>query len=117
VNFILDAHLPQRLSRLLHQHGHQAFHTRDLPQQNRTGDVEIMQFADSHDCIVVTKDADFVDALYLQHRPRKLLLLSTGNIANRDLEALILANLDQIVLLFQQYRFIELSRTDVIAHL
>ena len=72
MNFILDAHLPQRLVRLLRHHGHQAFHTRELPQQNQTGDTEIMQFADAHDCIVVTKDADFVDAFYLQHRPQKL---------------------------------------------
>ena len=117
MNFILDAHLPQRLGRLFQQHGHQAFHTRDLPQQNRTGDTEIMQFADTHDCIVVTKDADFVNAFYLQNRPQKLLLISTGNISNKDLEALILANFDQIVVLFQQYRFVELNRMDVIAHL
>jgi predicted nuclease of predicted toxin-antitoxin system len=117
VNFLIDAHLPQRLGRLLQHYGHQAVHTRDLPHQNRTGDDELMRFADAQDCIVITKDSDFVDAFYLQHRPKRLLLLSTGNISNRDLEALILANINQIDALFQQYRFVELSRTDVIAHL
>ncbi len=58
-----------------------------------------------------------MDAFYLQHRPQKLCLLSTGNISNRDLDALIRANIDQVVVLFQQYRFVELSRADLIARL
>jgi predicted nuclease of predicted toxin-antitoxin system len=60
--FLIDAQLPRRLARILQQYGHQAYHTLDLPQQNRTDDDEIMQFADMHDCIVTTKDSDFVDA-------------------------------------------------------
>lgn len=76
-----------------------------------------MRFADMHDCIVTTKNSDFVDAFYLQHRPQKLWLLSTGNISNRDLETLIRANIDQVVVLFQQYRFVELSRLDLFVHL
>ena len=115
--FLIDAQLPRQLARMLQQYGHQAYHTLDLPQQNRTDDDEIMQFADTHDCIVTTKDSDFVDAFYLQHRPQKLWLLSTGNISNRDLEVLIRANIDQVVALFQQYRFVELSRTDLIVHM
>ncbi len=117
MTFLIDAQLPRRLARMLQQYGHQAYHTLDLPQHNSTDDAEIMQFADLHDCIVTTKDSDFVDAFYLQHRPQKLWLLSTGNISNRDLDALIHANIEQVVVLFQQYRFVELSRTDLIAHL
>src|SRR5215216_4920225 len=115
--FLIDAQLPPRLARMLQQHGHQVYHTLDLPQQNRTDDDEIMRFADMHDCIVTTKDSDFVDAFYLQHRPQKLWLLSTGNISNRDLDTLIRSNIDHVVTLFQQYRFVELSRTDLIAHM
>ena len=55
--------------------------------------------------------------LSYRDRPQKLWLLSTGNISNRDLDALIRANIDQVIVLFQQYRFVELSRTDLIAHL
>ena len=67
--FLIDAHLPRQLARILHEYGHDAYHTMDLPHQNRTDDDEIMQFADTHDCIVTTKDSDFVDAFYLQNRP------------------------------------------------
>jgi predicted nuclease of predicted toxin-antitoxin system len=115
--FLVDAQLPRRLARMLQVHGHNAYHTLELPHQNSTDDDEVMQFADTHDCIVITKDSDFVDAFYLQHRPQKLCLFSTGNISNRGLEALISSNLDQVITLFQQYRFVELSRTDLIAHM
>jgi predicted nuclease of predicted toxin-antitoxin system len=56
--FLIDAQLPRRLAHLLQQYGHQVYHTLDLPQQNRTDDDEIMQFADTHDCIVTTKDSE-----------------------------------------------------------
>lgn len=117
MNFVIDAQLPRRLVRLFQEYGHTAFHTLDLPHRNLTNDDEIMQFADAHDCIVITKDSDFVDAFYLQHRPHKLWLLSTGNISNPELEALIRANIDQVILLFQQYHFVELNRMDVIVHI
>jgi len=117
MNFLVDAHLPRRLARILQEYGHVVYHTLDLPQQNRTGDSDIMDFADTHDCIVTTKDSDFVDAFYLQQRPQKLWLLSTGNISNRELEQLVRANIAQVVVLFQHYQFIELTRTDVIAHI
>lgn len=70
--FLIDAQLPRRLAHILQRYGHEAYHTLDLPDQNRTGDSEVMHFADTHDCIVTTKDSDFVDAFYLQHRPQKL---------------------------------------------
>jgi predicted nuclease of predicted toxin-antitoxin system len=116
MNFLVDAHLPRRLCRVLATAGHTALHTLDLPQQNHTDDRDIMVYADAHDCIVVTKDADFVDAFYLQHTPHKLWLISTGNISNPELERLVRANLNAIFLLFTQHRFVEMSRTDIVAH-
>jgi predicted nuclease of predicted toxin-antitoxin system len=116
MNFLVDAHLPRRLCRVLERYGHWAIHTLDLPQQNETDDRAIMQYADANDCIVTTKDADFVDAFYLHQTPRKLWLISTGNIRNADLEQLIQANLRNVVTLFATYRFIEMSRTDIIVH-
>jgi predicted nuclease of predicted toxin-antitoxin system len=116
MKFLIDAHLPRRLGRILAEYGHEAVHTRDLIDGNRTDDVVIMRYADEYSCIVTTKDADFVDAFYLQQRPQYLWLLSTGNISNPDLELLIRANLSEVVTLFATYRFVELSRTELIAH-
>lgn len=116
MRFLIDAQLPRRLGAILREYGHEAIHTLDLPQRNRTADSAILQYADENVCIVTTKDADFVDAFYLQGRPQQLWLLSTGNISNPDLERLIRDNMTQITTLFATCRFIELSRTAIIIH-
>lgn len=116
MKFLVDAHLPKRLTRLLNQLGHDAIHTLDLPEQNRTDDATIVEVGIMEERIVVTKDSDFVDSFLLIHRPPRLLLISTGNISNRDLEQLFLRNLDAIVAGFTTHDFVELSRTHVITH-
>jgi predicted nuclease of predicted toxin-antitoxin system len=61
VRFLVDAQLPARLARFLAGAGHDAIHTRDLPDGNRTTDVQIARRADADGRIVVTKDRDFRD--------------------------------------------------------
>lgn len=68
MNFLVDAHLSRRLCRVLESYGHTAIHTLDLPQQNKMEDRDIMQYADANDCIVTTKDADFVDVFIFSRR-------------------------------------------------
>jgi predicted nuclease of predicted toxin-antitoxin system len=64
----------------------------------------------------VTKDTDFVDSFLLFGRPYKLLLVSTGNIANADLETLFLAELPAIAATFESYEYLELTRTALVFH-
>jgi len=66
--------------------GCDAVHTLDLPDGNRTTDEQVIQFADGEGRVVVSEDEDFVNSHLLQARPAKLLLVSTGNITNRELE-------------------------------
>ena len=117
MKFLVDAHLPKRLARLLHQLGHDTVHTLDLPEQNRTSDEVINQLAVDEGRIVVTKDSDFVDSFLLVRRPPRLLLVSTGNIGNQELERLFLDNIEQLRAGFATYHYIELSRQHVIFHL
>lgn len=49
-------------------------------------------------------------------QPYKLLLISTGNITNSDLEQLVSWNLRQIEKFFEHHTYIELSRTHLIVH-
>jgi predicted nuclease of predicted toxin-antitoxin system len=49
-------------------------------------------------------------------RPRKLLLVSTGNIKNTELEVLFPASLAEIVAGFEQLDFLEITRKAVISH-
>ncbi|NJK43922.1 MAG: DUF5615 family PIN-like protein [Pleurocapsa sp. SU_196_0] len=111
-----DAHFPKRLARLLEERGHQAIHTSEFPRQNKTADRELMENADVNDFAVMTKDADFVDSFYLKNSPKKLWLISTGNITNRELEEIIDRNLEIIVQGLTLHTFVELNRTQMIIH-
>jgi predicted nuclease of predicted toxin-antitoxin system len=117
MKFLVDALLPRRLARQLQDAGHDALHTLDLQQGNRTSDVEINAISAAEQRVVITKDSDFVDSFILHHRPWKLLLVSTGNISNRELEQLLAANLPVIANGLLSFDYIEISRTNIIFHL
>jgi predicted nuclease of predicted toxin-antitoxin system len=116
VKFLVDAQLPRRLARLLQAAGHDARHTLDLPLQNRTPDNDVIGIAEQEDRVVISKDADFVHSHILYNRPPKLLLISTGNVTNKELDALFVAQLETLVSLFESHSFIELSRTALVVH-
>jgi predicted nuclease of predicted toxin-antitoxin system len=114
VNFLVDAQLPRRLVGWLIAAGCDAIHTLDLPDGNRTTDLRVCELADREQRVVVTKDADFVDSHILHSRPAKLLLVSTGNISNRELEALIMPLIPDIVREFQLHSFLELGVAGIV---
>lgn len=116
MNFLVDAQLPRRIAWLLREQGHDALHTLDLPEGNRTTDAAIVELSVREGRVVVTKDSDFVDSFILRHEPEKLLLITTGNITNVDLERVLLPNLLLIVAAFETADFIELNRTGIIVH-
>jgi predicted nuclease of predicted toxin-antitoxin system len=114
MNFLVDAQLPRRMTAWLTAAGCNALHTLDLPHGNRTTDEQLNDVADRDQRVVVSKDADFVDTHLLRGRPAKLLLISTGNISNRDLEALVVPLLADIVREFQTHSFLELGRAGIV---
>jgi predicted nuclease of predicted toxin-antitoxin system len=116
MNFLVDAQLPRRLALAMRTEGHDVLHTLDLRDGNQTTDETLNVLSEQDGRIVVTKDADFVNSFLVAGRPHKLLLISTGNITNRELEALFLPQLPHIVELFQEHRFLELNRTALIIH-
>ncbi len=116
MKFLVDAQLPRRIARRLWEAGHDALHTLDLPDANRTPDDTIIQIADRQERVVVTKDADFVVSFTLHGQPQRLLLISTGNIANADLEALLLPSLPAIAAAFEQAFLVEITRDALIIH-
>lgn len=116
MKFLVDAQLPMRLARWLQTAGYDAIHTRDLPQQNRTTDVQINALSIQERRIVITKDSDFFDSFLIRREPYKLLQVTTGNITNTELETLFAQNLAQLIDLFQQHDVIEMSRDTIIVH-
>jgi len=116
MKLLLDAQLPRRLSYRIREAGYDCLHTLDLPEGNRTQDSAIITIADQSERVVVTKDADFVSELLLHRLPKKLLLISTGNISNHELESLVLANLSSLAEAFLTSIFIEITRTGIVVH-
>jgi predicted nuclease of predicted toxin-antitoxin system len=116
VKFLVDAQLPVRLVRQLTAAGHDAIHTSDLPDGNRTTDADLARFADDEDRAVVTKDRDFRDSHLLRGTPRRLLIVATGNIANDDLLALFERHLETIVSALEEVTFAELESDRLVVH-
>ena len=90
--------------------GGDAVHTLALPDGNATTDDQVITVADRDSRAVVTKDADFVLSHLLAGRLGKLLLISTGNISNRELERLLVPLIPDLIHDFQIHSFLELSR-------
>jgi len=114
VRFLIDAQLPRRVAAWLTAAGYDSIHTLDFPDANRTTDQQINDLANREQRIVVTKDADFVDSHLLRGEPAKLLLISTGNINNHELEALIQPLIPLIVLEFEESSLVELGRDGLV---
>ncbi len=114
MKFLVDAQLPRRTAGCLQIAGHEAIHTLDLPEGNRTTDDQIIDRADREQRVVVTKDADFVNSHLVHGRPTKLLLVSTGNISNRELEALLVPLIPAMARQFQSHAFLELDRGGIV---
>lgn len=96
--------------------GHDAIHVKRLPRGGDTRDSEITRFADSEDRAVVTKDLDFRHTHETGGHPSRLLLITVGNVRNRDLLALISAHHDEIMRAFDQANFVELGANALTLH-
>ncbi|MEX0715679.1 MAG: DUF5615 family PIN-like protein [Planctomycetaceae bacterium] len=114
MKFLVDAQLPRRLAAWLFGAGHDAKHTLDLPDGNRSSDSAIVDCADREQRVVVTKDADFVNSHVLHGKPEKLVLISTGNITNSELEQLLTPLIPDIASELTTSRFVEVGRTGMV---
>ncbi len=116
MKFLVDAQLPIGIAWILKNRGFDVIHTDDLPDKERTTDEQIRETSVKEDRIVVTKDTDFLDSYYIKAIPNKLLLISTGNIKNKDLYTLFANNLHQIIALLKVCNFVEMDNSDIIGH-
>lgn len=83
--------------------------TRSASTGNRTSDDELVRVATREQRVIVTKDRDFEVSHLLRGEPSKLLLITTGNIANRDLAALLARSLDTIIDALATTDYVELT--------
>jgi predicted nuclease of predicted toxin-antitoxin system len=90
--------------------------SRDFPTPGETSDAEISRVADADERIVVTKDADFRHTHETAGHPRQLLLITVGNVKNRDLLELIAAHHEAIGAAFDDSDFVELGIRTLTLH-
>lgn len=116
MKFIVDAQLPYRLKFWLIESGCDAVHTRDLPDANKTDDLDIIKVAENESCTIISKDSDFLKLHILSGKPQKLLLITTGNIVNKDLLVLFERNFETAMKLFKTYKVVEMNNFFVMGH-
>ncbi|MHB1532136.1 DUF5615 family PIN-like protein [Acidithiobacillus sp.] len=116
MKFLVDAQLPRRLSLWLGEQGYDAKHTLELPLGNRTPDADLVAIADREDRVLVTKDDDFVQSFFVSGRPRRLLLVATGNITNKDLLSIWQKHMGLIENAFMTAQFVEFSKAEILMH-
>lgn len=113
MKFLVDAQLPPRLVRALAAAGHDAVHTLDLPEGNRSTDRAVAEMADADDRVLITKDRDFRDSHRLRALPRRLLIVMTGNIGNDELLAIFARHLGLLVTALETAGMVELGHDSV----
>jgi predicted nuclease of predicted toxin-antitoxin system len=114
MNILVDAQLPRRLTGWFSAAGCDVLHTLDLPKGNRSTDEQVIARAEQDTRVVITKDADFVNSHLVSGKPSKLLLVSTGNITNAELEQLLVPLIPDVITAFQTNVFVELTQGGII---
>ena len=116
MKFLVDANLPFNLSKTLKEKGIDVIHTDDLINKEYTTDQEIRRISILQDRIIITKDSDFLDSHIVRGIPDRLLFIGTGNITNVELFDLFDKYFDQIKLLFESYKLVELNNENISVH-
>ncbi len=116
MKFIIDAQLPFKLSSWLRKEGFDVLHTSDLPTQNLTKDNIIIQIAEEQNRTVITKDNDFFEHYLIHGKPNKILMITTGNIVNKELMGLFQANFIQLLTLLTENQVVEINNEKITVH-
>lgn len=116
MKFLVDAQLPKALSDFLNLQGFDSIHTLDLPVRNKTTDKAIAKLANEEGRIVISKDIDFLESFLLKAEPRKLIMVKTGNIPNRELIKLFDKNLHTVIQMISGSNLVEISSTEIAEH-
>jgi predicted nuclease of predicted toxin-antitoxin system len=113
MKFLVDAHLPPGICSILQSAGHDAIHTQQLPDQNRTTDQSINDLSVRELRVVISKDTDFYYSHLLHQKPYKLLLIRTGNIRASQLKLLLSSHLPEIIQALETNSLVELDNSKV----
>ena len=114
MKFLVDAHLPKKLSLLFQWKGYDSLHTLDLPNKNRTKDNQLNQISMKEKRVLISKDLDFIESIILSNKPYKLISVTTGNISNKKLLEIFSENIDIMVQYLKHSKVIEITNDTII---
>lgn len=96
MKLLLDANLSWRLVSKLNEYFNECFHVDLIGLKSPAKDIEIWSYAKENNCIIVTNDEDFLNLIFLNGFPPKVVLLKTGNQSNTFLLALLIKHKEDI---------------------
>lgn len=85
MKFLCDVHISYKLVKHIESFGYTAVHVNTILDKWFSKDADIIAYADLHDFIIVSKDADFRNSYFLKKQPRKLIKINLGNTSNNRL--------------------------------
>jgi predicted nuclease of predicted toxin-antitoxin system len=92
VKFLLDAHLPPVLARVMSREGYEVNHVFDLIMSDAE-DAYIWQYAGKNGYVLISKDEDFVGCFESTNPCPQFIWIRIGNSKNRELISIILEKL------------------------
>lgn len=114
MNFLCDVHISYKIVNYLTNKGCSAAHINHLFRDSSISDIDISDYADLHDFIVITKDKDYKESFILNGKPRKLIRLNIGNASTKQAIQLFENNWQLIEQLNQRKSFfIETDETQL----
>ncbi|MCE3297188.1 MAG: hypothetical protein K0R65_2902 [Crocinitomicaceae bacterium] len=115
MKFLCDVHISFKLLQLLTEKYPGSVHVNNILDSYLTKDESIIDYADTHDFIIVTKDKDFKNAFLVRHKPKKLIKVNLGNLSNAELIRIISVNLPKIehLNLLKESFMIEINNQDI----
>jgi len=96
VKFLLDAHLPPVLGRVMAREGYEVTHVAQLEMKGAT-DPDIWQYAKSHGYVVISKDEDFMRYRRDTDANPRFIWVRTGNCKNRELIETLIKHLPAVI--------------------
>ena len=95
-SLLLDANVSWRSVAVLKSHFDDCVHVDDTGLQCPAKDLEIWDYAQEREMVIVTNDEDFLRLSTLRGFPPKVLLLRTGNQSRKFIEHLLISLKSQI---------------------
>lgn len=96
MKFLCDVHISYKIVNYFKSSGFEAVHVNEILDKWNTKDQDICAYADDHDLVVLTKDADFRNSYLISNTPKKLVKVNLGNMSTSALIDVITENLQAI---------------------